>query len=211
MKAQELRAIQSGNLEPCWLNGRFQHLVAGLVHFGSNRQFQDWVINRQWLAISSGEAGDWSRSMPLLLFHTDTEKRPPAACNTTPEKSHAAEARNATPGATSSGFSSGADRRNTRVAATGDMAFTRIPVADINRNARPTSSESSLCTRQHLRSRAAVLRLSMTTAIMLICRRAPCRWGSAPKLPEPGRIVRRARGFVAKPDKTPRSTPASRQ
>jgi len=61
--------------------------------------------------------------MPPPAAQNAPEKVPPAALRTMPDAVQADDARNATPGATSSGSSSGAGRRNTRVAATGEMAL----------------------------------------------------------------------------------------
>ena len=90
----------------------------------------------QRAAISSGDAvGPRSSASPRS--HQLAEKRPPAAFSTAPDVVQAADARKATPGATRSASSSGAWRRSTRVAATGDMALTRMSVS-ANSAASPT-------------------------------------------------------------------------
>jgi hypothetical protein len=65
----------------------------------------------------------------LAAIPPGRRKAPPAAFSTAPEVVQADDARKATPGATRSASSSGAWRRSTRVAATGEIALTRMSVS----------------------------------------------------------------------------------
>src|SRR5262249_37409984 len=87
------------------------------------------TISPHRAATVSGSIAPGPRSTPSVGAYEASANRPPAARRTTPENPHAADARNATPGATCPGVMSPSDGGDSviRVVATGDTALTWMP------------------------------------------------------------------------------------